>query len=31
MLEEPEEVLVPSQETELSFNAFEIKTLKINY
>jgi alpha-mannosidase len=31
MLEEPEEVLAPSQETELSFNAFEIKTLKINY
>jgi alpha-mannosidase len=31
MLEEPEEVLAPSQETELSFNSFEIKTLKINY
>ncbi len=31
MLEEPEEMLPLSQETELSFNAFEIKTLKINY
>jgi alpha-mannosidase len=31
MLEETEEILALSQETELSFNAFEIKTLKINY
>ena len=31
MLEETEEIFPLSQETELSFNAFEIKTLKINY
>ncbi len=31
MLEEPEEALPLSQEAELSFSAFEIKTIKINY
>ncbi len=31
MLEEPEETLPLSQEVELTFNAFEIKTVKIHY